>query len=362
MAEIVEEGSAVLKIDKGVFFNPKMEICRDLCSLAISGIKREVDICDAFCGSGIRGVRYKIENENVGKVIFADRSKKAVLCARKNARINKIKDASFFAGDVRILLISREHAFNFIEYDPFGSPAPFIYDACRYLEECKKGWMSITATDTAVLCGSEYKACVRNYGSFPLHNEMCHEIGIRILIGMVQRSAAQFNLFAYPLFSLSDQHYFKIIIEVEKDASRAYEAVKRQGFVLYNQKTLGYRIEEKSFGCKKERDEVVAGPLYVGKLHSDNLLEIMRAKNKERKYQLEKRIEKILGLMGSENGMPPLYYDLHRLAKKYGFSPLKTEIVVEKLRSAGFLASRTHFRPTAIKTDAETKDLLSMLR
>ena len=55
-----------------VFYNPHMELNRDLSILAIQAFQkkeeREIDICDLFGGSGIRGIRYKNEIDGVGHV------------------------------------------------------------------------------------------------------------------------------------------------------------------------------------------------------------------------------------------------------------------------------------------------------
>ena len=55
-----------------VFYNPHMEMNRDLSILAIQVFQkeqdREINICDLFGGSGIRGVRYKNEIDGVGTI------------------------------------------------------------------------------------------------------------------------------------------------------------------------------------------------------------------------------------------------------------------------------------------------------
>ena len=59
-----------------VFYNPHMELNRDLSILAIQVFqkrqKRDINICDLFGGSGIRGVRYKKEITGVDTVFIND--------------------------------------------------------------------------------------------------------------------------------------------------------------------------------------------------------------------------------------------------------------------------------------------------
>ncbi|PIN83084.1 tRNA (guanine(10)-N(2))-dimethyltransferase, partial [Candidatus Micrarchaeota archaeon CG11_big_fil_rev_8_21_14_0_20_47_5] len=161
----VKENGITLSVQKGVFFNPNMEICRDICSLAIGAIGKKMDVCDAFCASGVRGIRYKKENKNVGKTHFVDFSERAVECAKKNAKANGMNECSFAKEEVSRFLLCTDSDFQFLEIDPFGSPAPYIFDACRHLSRMGKGerYLSITATDTAVLCGAEHSACVKDY-------------------------------------------------------------------------------------------------------------------------------------------------------------------------------------------------------
>ena len=62
--------------DAPVFYNPNMELNRDLSILAIQVFQnkeqREINICDLFGGSGIRGIRYKNEIDGVGCVFIND--------------------------------------------------------------------------------------------------------------------------------------------------------------------------------------------------------------------------------------------------------------------------------------------------
>ena len=67
--------------DAPVFYNPHMELNRDLSILAIQVFQkqenRNIDICDLFGGSGIRGIRYKNEIDGVENVAINDISELA---------------------------------------------------------------------------------------------------------------------------------------------------------------------------------------------------------------------------------------------------------------------------------------------
>ncbi len=73
--KIIHEGKVILKVPKfdkvsskaPVFYNPAMELNRDLSVAALTvfrdGVDHDIWVCDAFGGSGIRGIRYAKEIE-----------------------------------------------------------------------------------------------------------------------------------------------------------------------------------------------------------------------------------------------------------------------------------------------------------
>ena len=81
-----------------VFYNPHMELNRDLSILAIQVFQkeqdREINICDLFGGSGIRGVRYKNEIDGVGDVSINDISETANHYERHNMKQPTITNAT----------------------------------------------------------------------------------------------------------------------------------------------------------------------------------------------------------------------------------------------------------------------------
>src|SRR3989344_4170895 len=61
--EIREDGIRIA-VPKGVFYNPEMELCRSLCSLALGSLPGKLSLIDAMCASGVRGIRYAREHRN----------------------------------------------------------------------------------------------------------------------------------------------------------------------------------------------------------------------------------------------------------------------------------------------------------
>ena len=362
MAKATEEGSARISLAAGVFFNPEMELCRSLFSLSVGAIGEKLDVVDAMCASGARGLRYKLENKNVGKLALVDANRQAIACARKNAAANKVRCRTVHADANEFL---RKNAFDFVELDPFGSPQPFLHDTARCLAANKGGYLSATATDVAVLCGAHHAACLKNYAAAPLNNEFCHENACRILAAAVVREAAPMNLAATPIFTLSHRHYVKVLFKVEEGAEKAVDAMKKIGFVSYcpscqwrDGKRLPLLKDCPHCGSQLQH----GGPLYIGSLWDGELLGRMLLLNAERKYAKAKEIGKLLSSMQDESAIGSIgYYDLHVIAKKRESKILSMDDAVEKIRKAGFSASRTHFCPTAIRTDAPHGKALELL-
>lgn len=358
----VSESGVCLSVAAGVFYNPQMELCRDICSLALGALKEKLSVLDAMCASGVRGIRYKKENRNVGRLVLLDQSGRAVQNAKKNAAKNNV-GCRCVKGDARLYLY--KHEFDFVELDPFGTPGPFLNDACRSFRTKKKGFLSVTATDMAVLCGAHHAACLKNYGAIPLDNEFCHENAARILSGRVALAAAPFNFSAKPLFTLSHRHYLKIIFELSQGADGAVESVKKNGFVSYCPKCclrMAARLPQDRQCPHCGHQLQFAGPLYLGGLWDEKLLEGMLQLSVRRKYRHAKEIDRLLQTMLEECRISAYgYYDLHILAKKTKKPILSIDGALEALRAGGFSASRTHFCPTAVRTDAPHKDVLEAL-
>ncbi|MCX6769257.1 MAG: tRNA (guanine(10)-N(2))-dimethyltransferase [Candidatus Micrarchaeota archaeon] len=356
------EGKAKLKISDGVFYNPEMELCRDMFSLCIGALPAKLSVIDAMCASGARGIRYKLENRNVSAITLCDQSKKAAECARKNVKLNKMR-CKVICAPTQLAL--RKGDYDLVELDPFGSPQPFLHDVASSLEAKKEAYFSVTATDMAVLCGAHSAACLKNYFSIPLDNEFCHENACRILVSSVIREFSPLGIAAYPIFAFSHRHYIKIILRLKKNAEEAVFQVKKTGFVSYchaccYRKAARIPVAAECLHCKEKM--VHAGPLYIGELWDTSLAERMLALNAERKYRNARKLEKLLMTVAAESKIRAYgYYDLHILAKKAVSRIFSMEDAIARIRKAGFAAERTHFCPTAIRTDAPHEKVLEIL-
>lgn len=359
----ITEGKAKIIIDEKVFYNPKMEFSRDISSLAVSALG-PIRVCDSMSATGVRGIRYAIENPNVESILFLDMEEAAVKNTQANMDGNDLK-GEIVKDELNHFLYTSGKHFNFIEVDPFGSPVPFIRSALLNMRSEKTGYLSVTATDTAVLCGAHAKACRIYYGSTPLNNMFCHENGIRILLSYISRIASPLKLGIKPVLAISKNHYLKVMVKVEKGAAKALESVKKNGFLSYCpacfdvNTTKGPFIEKSCKACGKQL--LYTGPLWLDEIQNPEVLDKMFEENQKRNYKNKAELAKILSLMKGEVGMPPFYYNIHVVSDKFGAEVKSTDEVIRKIREKGFRVTKTHFDVLSIKTDAPTEEVVDSI-
>ncbi|WP_461863230.1 class I SAM-dependent methyltransferase, partial [Thermococcus sp.] len=235
----IKEGRARILIpvakriyDAPVFYNPVMALNRDISVLAVKAL--EVDSAlDALSATGIRGIRYALET-SVNEVWLNDISEEAFKLMLENVRLNfnispALKEkTALFEGDKRIvatnldanlLMAENFRHFDFVDLDPFGSPMEFLDSALRAVK--RRGVLAVTATDTGVLCGAYRNACRRKYLAEPMRGELCHEAGLRILIGTVVRYAVKYDLGLDVLLAYYRDHYFRAFLRLKSGARKA---------------------------------------------------------------------------------------------------------------------------------------------
>lgn len=355
----MEEEGFVFETNK-LFYNPNMRFSRSFGSISVGAIEEKIAVLDGFAATGIRGLRYAKENSNVTKVILLDIWKIAPFIIKKNAKANKIRNFEVYNADFNEYSIRDEMKFDFLEIDPFGSPVPFLNNAFYSFRKAKRGYISISATDVAVLCGENTRACLKKYGAKNLRNEFTHEIGARVLLKKIGDFASQYDFWMEPLYTISNRHYIKILLRITRSAEKASDIPQKLGYVSYcfhcGYREIGKFPNRKCGNCKLDMD--YAGPLWLGELHNRKFLQKMKKVNKGRNYSDKVEIEKTLNLLIGESGMPPFYYNIHEICgrNKCALIP-KIDELIEKLKKKGFRAVRTHFYKNCVKTDAGIKDL-----
>ncbi len=93
-------------------------------------------------------------------------------------------------------MLLHEQKFHIVDIDPFGTPSPFLDAASASVWNM----LSVTATDTAPLCGAHMKAGIRKYAAVPLNTEYHSEMGgLRVLLGACARELAKHEKGMLPL-------------------------------------------------------------------------------------------------------------------------------------------------------------------
>jgi tRNA (guanine26-N2/guanine27-N2)-dimethyltransferase len=313
----------------------------------------------------VRGLRYKLENSNVGHVVFADTQKQAAALAEKNSKLNGLGKSQYKIAKEDInKLLGRGDKFELIEIDPFGTPMPYLASVMRCGLGLDERFVSITATDTAVLCGAHAHACYKIYAARPLHSEICHEAGLRILLASIARAAAIEDWALKPMLCISHKHYFKVLAKLERGADAAVEAAKSSMYYithcphcLYHE--IGKFPKNTCPFCQNRTS--FAGPLWKGSWASKEVAGKMIELAKMRQY-ITKEAGLLLHTIFAEAEGPALYYDLHELASKHKRIIPSSAQIIEELQKQGYFASKTHFCQHAIRTDAMLGDILDKMQ
>ncbi|MDD1666094.1 MAG: tRNA (guanine(10)-N(2))-dimethyltransferase [Methanomicrobiales archaeon] len=328
-----------------VFFNPRMALSRDATVLLLRGIPLG-SYLDAMGATGARGIR--VASECGIPATINDRDPLAVELIRRNAAHAGVP-AEVTQCDVNVLLSSRR--FDAVDLDPFGTPAPFVDSAAR----SAKGYLFVTATDTAPLCGAHARAGARRYFAHPVNNEYHGETGLRTLLGFVVRELVKYDRGLEPLLCFSREHAVRLHLRVRQGARAADETLGRMGFILQCDRC--FRREERAGivppcgECPCGGRFIPIGPLWLGEINDPGTLSAMLARLPSVPLAEGDRLFRLLSLLQEEIPTSS-HYDYHRMAKTLRCSPPPIELVLRRIRDAGYRVSRAHYSGTAVKTDA----------
>ncbi|MFW6117690.1 MAG: tRNA (guanine(10)-N(2))-dimethyltransferase [Thermoproteota archaeon] len=354
-----------------VFYNPVMELNRDIAVLALQAyqksVNREISVCEPLASGGIRGIRFATEVEGVKSMVINDLNPKAFHLAQQNVHMNKLGEVvSVRNEDANFLLASygAPHGrFDAVDLDPFGSPVPYVDSAIRSLRS--GSLLVLTATDMGPLCGVHSKACIRKYGGTPLHTEYCKELAVRLLAGSLAMTAAQYDMGVKMVFSHSTDHYIRVYAILKHGAKRANKNIKSMGYVLHCFQCLhreayeGLFVVRHPMRCSECGSKMrIAGPLWLGKLSDENFCGLMEDVVAEKPLRLGWKIRKLLNLVKHESSSPITYYVLDKISEKMGLPAPSLEEVIKKLSIQGMNTIRTSFDTLGIKTEAP----LSMIK
>ena len=324
-----QEGKAIFKANlsgkdkgpgkaKGVFYNPAMRLSRDLHVAFAKQFDFSGIMLDGLAASGIRGIRLNLEAGV--NVEFCDSSKMATETIAENLKMNRIKGKIH---NERIENLLQDRKYDWIDIDPFGTPAPYLEAALKGLNE--EGILGVAATDTAVLCGAKPSICKKRYGAVSMRRVAAKEVGVRILLSKIHIIASGMGKGIEPLLCYSEGHHLRVFVRLGKR----------------NNVALKWITEDMRIVDREEKD--AGGPLWVKKIIKAELVPESQ----------EGILGRLLETLREEANGPPGLHDINDIAKTAGIGQTPQRIkIVESIRKLGSFASSSVFSPLGIKTDA----------
>jgi tRNA (guanine26-N2/guanine27-N2)-dimethyltransferase len=324
-----QEGKAIFKANlsgkdkgpgkaKGVFYNPAMRLSRDLHVAFAKQFNFSGIMLDGLAASGIRGIRLNLEAGV--NVEFCDSSRMATETIAGNLEMNGIKSKIY---NERVEDLLQDRKYDWIDVDPFGTPAPYLEAALKGLND--GGILGVAATDTAVLCGAKPSICKKRYGAVSMRRVAAKEVGVRILLSMIHNIASGMGKGIEPLLCYSEGHHLRVFVRLGERKD-----------VILKWITKDMRIVD-----REEKD--AGGPLWVRKIIKAELIPESQ----------DGVLGKLLETLREEANGPPGLHDINNIAKAAGIGQTPQRIkIVESIRKLGSFASSSVFSSLGIKTDA----------
>jgi tRNA (guanine26-N2/guanine27-N2)-dimethyltransferase len=347
------------------FFNPAAKFNRDLSILAYRAIAPSLPdktFADSFTGVGARALRVAVEVPEIEYIYGNDINPIAIGAAKESAELNSVANKCYFSIDevCRFLLHgdSKGERFGIVDLDPFGTPAKHIDCVLRAVLD--RGLVSITATDTAVLCGIYPRVCARRYYGLPLNNSYGNEVALRLLVSLLALTASRLELAIHPMFVHATMHYIRVYATVSVSSSEANDVYQNIGYMMHCFK-CGHRFSINEYDGKKNCELCgnllhIGGQLWTGALYCKEFIKKMLEQNRSR------QCKKVLDISLEEISKIPYYFRADEISEKLKTNPHSIQSIIEILHSAGFEASRTSLNTSAFKTNASIRQILDLLK
>ena len=327
------------------FYNRQMELNRDVCISLLRTEGRHLKVLDTMAATGVRSARMALEVEPVPEIVANDSNPAATALMKLNFTGPRLEAITLRTAKAAVAMA--EGNYDYIDIDPFGTPVRYMPQAL--MSVISGGLVGITATDSAMLCGSA-RGSERRYFAAPGRWPFMHEIGVRNLIGYIVRLGASYDRAVFPVLSYFADHYFRIYVRVRNGVKLAEKQLQQLEFAHYDRKT-GRRW------MSGERTADAAGPAWSGRLHDTDILAAMRV---ESWFGTAQRFTKMLNLWKGEATAPQLFYNMDEMSRIFGFNLPSMDETLRLLSSVG-TACRTHFDPKGFKTSADLDSLRKLL-
>ena len=346
-----------------VFYNPVMVENRDIAIAFLRWVSQSRTlrlVVDPLASTGVRGIRIALEVPQVSQVIMSDIDEYAVSVMNINIRLNnvesKVKALHADANELLFSLFRQKAKIEYIDIDPFGSPAPFTFAALYAVRN--GGYVAFTATDLAPLEGKYPQKLYRRYGVIGRKNIISKDIAIRNLLAFLAREAAKIDRVITPLIAYYSRHYIRIYLRVIEGGLRANELLSkcigsiaicdRCGFVKYFT-AIDMQSAIKCPICGSELS-LVRFTWICSVRDGEVIAKVCNIINSDEVFAEEtKRLALRLGREAEAEGK---LYRISAMARTLRRNMPSPEHVVSCLREVGFKAARSHIYPDGVVTEA----------
>jgi len=344
------------------FFNPAARVNRDV-SVAIAQATRPGTFLDALAGIGARGVRIANESSKSVEVTLVEFNETSIKIARRNAKRNRVgKRCQFVHEESNAYLHSRFgrlERFGAVDVDPFGTPAPYVQGALTSADD--GAVVSMTATDTATLCGVYPTVAFRRYGVHLVKSEFAHEAAIRVLLGFCARVGGIVDTAIQPLAAHSTLHYLRVYFRVARGAAMSDRCLKEIGYVATcgtcHEASMTASYSPVCAKCGGKARSI--GPQWVGKLVDGPI--VTEAAKDCAALEWRGAAEALAALEGVD-GFPPFGYSMEGITSRERISSVKFQRIVDALKASGWSAMRQPFGSSGLKTTASYKEVLAAVK
>eukprot|EP00057_Strongylocentrotus_purpuratus_P013185 XP_011667659.1 PREDICTED: TRMT1-like protein [Strongylocentrotus purpuratus] len=321
-------------------------------------------------------------------------------------------------------LLMRQRFFDFIFLDPYGCATPFMDSAFSNISN--NGILAITSTDTASLYGKCPQVTLRNYGGQVAKCEYLKELAGRLVVAAAVRAAARCNKGLEVLLCVALEHFVLVILRVRRGSGQADRSVQEVQHVLHCRvcgqrkfvpSTLtvpNSMYDHLSCTCHKSAPctAMLLGPVWSGSIFDAGFIDRMAHAGVE--LRLSKKDLQLLHTLLEEatcsgpkslqmnaslpetkahqttmeagqkrgrlvdandlsnthdkrrrcdenQGQPAFYFSLPQHSIKNMDKP-RIKTFIECLRMAGHRASRTHFDPEGVRTNAALANFKAVLQ
>ncbi len=351
-----------------VFYNPVMVENRDLAIAFLHAVISELPamrVVDPLAGTGVRGIRIALEVPDVAEIVMGDVVKRAVKLMEINTEINrvssKIRIVYADANELLFSLLRQRVRVDYVDIDPFGSPAPFTYAAVSSVR--RGGYVALTATDLAPLEGKYPQKLYRRYGVIGCRNIVSKEVAIRNLIAFIAREAAKIDRAIVPVFAYYSRHYIRVYVKVLEGGLRASEMLSKCIGALIVCNNCGYvrRIHgidvhgmERCPVCNSATS--IVRFTWVCRVRELNVVRKV-CNIVERDDIFATQSKKLAQRLAPEAEVEGSIYRVSAISRFLRRNMPSPQRVVECLQSMGYRAARTHLYHDGVVTDAEYEEV-----